>query len=162
MFQKFYSKLLARRLIQGTSLSEDAESEMITGLKKICGFEYTVKLQRMFTDIGLCAQVNEKLKEYIAKSHVNWNFDFFVQVLTAGAWPLSSQTAPVLLPEDVNTNPVITFILHSSLKRFFKLVVKLALDFSSILQHPTQWKEIALDASSFQRRDQVKLFQTEI
>jgi len=35
VFQKFYSKMLARRLIHGTSLSEDAESAMIGGLKQV-------------------------------------------------------------------------------------------------------------------------------
>jgi hypothetical protein len=33
VFQKFYSKMLARRLIHGTSVSDDAESVMIGGLK---------------------------------------------------------------------------------------------------------------------------------
>lgn len=33
VFQKFYSKMLARRLIHGTSISDDAESAMIGGLK---------------------------------------------------------------------------------------------------------------------------------
>ena len=33
VFQKFYSKLLAKRLIHGSSTSEDAESQMITGLR---------------------------------------------------------------------------------------------------------------------------------
>ncbi len=35
VFQKFYSKMLARRLIHGTSLSDDAESAMIGGLKQV-------------------------------------------------------------------------------------------------------------------------------
>ena|SRR6185437_16352834 len=33
VFQKFYSKMLAKRLVNGTSASEDAESSMISKLK---------------------------------------------------------------------------------------------------------------------------------
>lgn len=44
----FYSKMLAKRLVHHTSASDDAESSMISKLKQACGYEYTVKLQRMF------------------------------------------------------------------------------------------------------------------
>ena len=50
VFQKFYSKLLANRLVNDTSASDDSEAFMIAKLKEACGFEYTSKLQRMFTD----------------------------------------------------------------------------------------------------------------
>lgn len=49
VFQKFYQKKLSTRLVQGTSASDDSESSMISKLKEICGFEYTSKLQKMFT-----------------------------------------------------------------------------------------------------------------
>lgn len=49
VFQKFYSKMLSRRLISAQSLSDEAEASMITKLKEAAGFEYTSKLQRMFT-----------------------------------------------------------------------------------------------------------------
>ena len=48
VFQKFYSKKLAHRLINLTSASEDSESSMISKLKESGGFEYTQKLTRMF------------------------------------------------------------------------------------------------------------------
>ena len=53
VFQKFYSKMLAKRLVQAMSVSDDAEASMISKLKQTCGFEYTNKLQRMFQDIGV-------------------------------------------------------------------------------------------------------------
>lgn len=49
VFQKFYQKKLATRLVSGSSASDDSESSMITKLKEICGFDYTNKLQKMFT-----------------------------------------------------------------------------------------------------------------
>lgn len=49
VFQTFYSTKLSKRLIHGVSASEEAEASMISKLKEACGFEYTNKLQRMFT-----------------------------------------------------------------------------------------------------------------
>ena len=48
VFQTFYSKMLAKRLVQQISASDDAEASMISKLKQACGYEYTNKLQRMF------------------------------------------------------------------------------------------------------------------
>lgn len=51
VFQKFYSKMLAKRLIYTQYISLDAEETMINKLKVACGYEFTSKLHRMFTDI---------------------------------------------------------------------------------------------------------------
>ena len=42
VFQKFYSKMLAKRLVQHMSASDDAEASMISKLKQACGFELYV------------------------------------------------------------------------------------------------------------------------
>jgi cullin 1 len=63
VFQTFYSKMLAKRLIQGTSASEEMEGQMIGKLKSACGFEYVSKLSRMFTDISLSRDLMEQFKE---------------------------------------------------------------------------------------------------
>lgn len=52
VFQKFYSKMLSKRLINTLSVSDEAEASMITKLKEAAGFEYTSKLQRMFTGLS--------------------------------------------------------------------------------------------------------------
>jgi hypothetical protein len=63
IFQKFYSKMLAKRLIHSTSASDEAEASMISKLKQCCGYEYTSKLQQMFTDITLSAELNSKFSQ---------------------------------------------------------------------------------------------------
>ncbi|KAG5438688.1 hypothetical protein PCANB_002408 [Pneumocystis canis] len=68
VFQKFYSKMLAKRLINGTSVSDDAETNMISKLKEACGFEYTNKLQRMFQDIGVSRDLQESFKESLQQT----------------------------------------------------------------------------------------------
>ena len=52
VFQKFYQKKLAHRLVTGVSASDDSESSMISKLKALSGFDYTNKLTRMFTGMS--------------------------------------------------------------------------------------------------------------
>lgn len=66
VFQKFYSKMLSRRLIYASSASDDAEANMISRLKEACGTDYTAKLQKMFQDITLCKDLNESFKDHCA------------------------------------------------------------------------------------------------
>lgn len=51
IFQKCYSKMLAKRLIHSQCISMENEECMIQKIKSVCGYEFTSKLQRMFTDV---------------------------------------------------------------------------------------------------------------
>lgn len=68
VFQKFYSRMLAKRLIYNASSSEELEINMINRLKEICGVEYTSKLNKMFTDISLSSDLNSKFKAYLKEN----------------------------------------------------------------------------------------------
>ncbi|XP_054266813.1 cullin-1-like [Macrosteles quadrilineatus] len=87
VFQKFYSKMLARRLVQHMSASDDAEASMISKLKQACGFEYTSKLQRMFQDVGVSKDLNDQFRRHMENSNENLDIDFSIQVLSSGSWP---------------------------------------------------------------------------
>lgn len=101
IFQKFYSKLLAKRLVFHMSASDDAEASMISKLKQACGFEYTSKLQRMFQDIGLSKDMNEKYKAFLKENNqLNNSIDFSIQVLSSGSWPFV-QSTPFNLPKEL-------------------------------------------------------------
>lgn len=100
VFQKFYSKWLARRLVQQTSASDDAESTMISKLKTACGFEYTSKLQRMFLDVGVSKDLNETFKKHMETKETPLNIDFYIMVLSSGSWPFQ-QCLPLTLPTDL-------------------------------------------------------------
>eukprot|EP00040_Diaphanoeca_grandis_P022173 m.118672 g.118672 ORF g.118672 m.118672 type:complete len:741 (-) comp28685_c2_seq2:105-2327(-) len=86
VFQKMYSKLLAKRLINNTSISDDAEASMISKLKQCCGYEYTSKLQTMFTDIKLSTEINSEFSRTECGEVISRSFK--VLVLQTGAWPL--------------------------------------------------------------------------
>jgi len=100
VFQKFYSKMLAKRLVQHMSASDDAEASMISKLKQACGFEYTSKLQRMFQDIGVSKDLNENFKRHLTNSGEPLDIDFSIQVLSSGSWPFQ-QSCVFSLPAEL-------------------------------------------------------------
>lgn len=90
VFQKFYSKMLGKRLISSLSISMDSEESMINKLKQACGHEFTSKLHRMFTDIRVSGDL---IKQFNAWCNSNGfgepqlSIGFNIFVLQAGAWP---------------------------------------------------------------------------
>uniref|UniRef100_A0AAY3ZZC8 Cullin-1 n=1 Tax=Denticeps clupeoides TaxID=299321 RepID=A0AAY3ZZC8_9TELE len=101
VFQKFYAKMLAKRLVHQNSASDDAEASMISKLKQACGFEYTSKLQRMFQDIGVSKDLNEQFKKHLSNSE-SLDLDFGIQVLSSGSWPFQ-QSCTFTLPSEAST-----------------------------------------------------------
>lgn len=101
LFQKFYSKFLARRLVTFASASSDAEESMISKLKEVCGFEYTNKLQRMFTEVGLCRELNERFREAEANRGSGDDIDFYSLVLANGIWPLQAPSTDFSVPTEL-------------------------------------------------------------
>ncbi|CAJ0585339.1 unnamed protein product, partial [Mesorhabditis spiculigera] len=87
IFQQYYTKLLAKRLIQGLSASDSAESAMISKLKTACGFEYTNKLQRMFNDTEISKDITRKFKEHCKEKNAQFAVDVNVMVLGVSSWP---------------------------------------------------------------------------
>jgi hypothetical protein len=53
VFEAFYKKDLAKRLLLNKSASIDAEKTMIAKLKAECGSQFTSKLEGMFKDAEL-------------------------------------------------------------------------------------------------------------
>uniref|UniRef100_A0AAY4ANH8 Cullin family profile domain-containing protein n=1 Tax=Denticeps clupeoides TaxID=299321 RepID=A0AAY4ANH8_9TELE len=108
VFQKFYAKMLAKRLVHQNSASDDAEASMISKLKQACGFEYTSKLQRMFQDIGVSKDLNEQFKKHLSNSEP-LDLDFSIQVLSSGSWPFQ-QSCTFALPSEVSSFTFTAFI----------------------------------------------------
>lgn len=88
VYQKFYSRMLAKRLIHEQSQSMDAEEGMINKLKQACGYEFTSKLHRMFTDISVSGDLNTKFNEYLNNKNEQLGINLSIKVLQQGAWPL--------------------------------------------------------------------------
>lgn len=107
VFQKFYSRMLAKRLVHSSSASEDAETSMIGKLKEACGFEYTNKLQRMFQDIQISADLNSSFKESQGRSlsaeEARARVDASYQILGTGFWPLTPPQTNFIPPPEIVT-----------------------------------------------------------
>ncbi|KAL4873749.1 hypothetical protein BDV12DRAFT_52519 [Aspergillus spectabilis] len=106
VFQKFYSKMLAKRLVHVSSVSDDAETSMISKLKEACGFEYTNKLQRMFQDIQISKDLNASYKDWLDKSFLDDDdrkklVDSHFQILGTGFWPLNAPSTDFLAPPEI-------------------------------------------------------------
>ncbi|CAG8764384.1 4730_t:CDS:10, partial [Cetraspora pellucida] len=100
VFNKFYSKMLAKRLITGKSVSDDAEHSMINKLKEECGFEYTRKFGQMLADISKSKDLNNKFKEYYsAKADYQDNVSFLI--LSTRNWPLQPLLTNFTIPEEL-------------------------------------------------------------
>jgi len=105
VFQKFYSRMLAKRLVHQSSASEDAETSMISKLKEACGFEYTNKLQRMFQDIQISKDLNMNYKDWQDKAldddDLKKAVDPNYHVLGTGFWPLSPPNTAFIPPQEI-------------------------------------------------------------
>uniref|UniRef100_A0A0N5CCP2 CULLIN_2 domain-containing protein n=1 Tax=Strongyloides papillosus TaxID=174720 RepID=A0A0N5CCP2_STREA len=87
-FQKFYSKMLANRLIHNLSTNHEYEELMVSKLKEACGYEFTNKLCRMFSDINISKELcTGYLNSIYCKLFTNVSINF--NVLQACAWPYS-------------------------------------------------------------------------
>ena len=120
VFQTFYTTKLSKRLIHGVSASDEAEASMISKLKEACGFEYTNKLQRMFTgmrsewdrrividvrslalDMSLSKDLTDQFKERMAQNHDDMDINFSIMVLGTNFWPLSAPNNEFNIPADI-------------------------------------------------------------
>uniref|UniRef100_A0A6I8QNP0 Cullin-2 n=1 Tax=Xenopus tropicalis TaxID=8364 RepID=A0A6I8QNP0_XENTR len=104
VFQKFYARMLAKRLIHGLSMSMDSEETMINKLKQACGYEFTSKLHRMYTDMSVSADLNNKFNNFIKNQDtvIDLGISFQIYVLQAGAWPLTqAPSSTFAIPQEL-------------------------------------------------------------
>ncbi|XP_066496373.1 cullin-4B [Tiliqua scincoides] len=87
VFEAFYKKDLAKRLLVGKSASVDAEKSMLSKLKHECGAAFTSKLEGMFKDMELSKDIMIQFKQYMQNQNVPGNIELTVNILTMGYWP---------------------------------------------------------------------------
>eukprot|EP00055_Hartaetosiga_balthica_P006552 m.20735 g.20735 ORF g.20735 m.20735 type:complete len:771 (+) comp5280_c0_seq1:227-2539(+) len=98
VFEKFYKKNLAKRLVQHQSVSDDAESNFLEHLKTQSGHDYVAKLQKMFNDVGTSRSLNETFSSYLVDKGSPLELNFTVQVLTINTWPFTQTLPSIRLP----------------------------------------------------------------
>ncbi|ORX96190.1 Cullin-domain-containing protein [Basidiobolus meristosporus CBS 931.73] len=103
VFERYYKQHLAKRLLTGRSVSDDAERGMISKLKIECGYQFTTKLEGMFNDMRLTTDTMSDFKEYINNLTENEGMpiELHVSVLTSTFWPVNTSSASCMLPPEV-------------------------------------------------------------
>lgn len=91
VFEAFYKKDLAKRLLLNKSASADAERSLLSKLKVECGAGFTQKLEGMFKDVDISRDHG--------KSFPNKTLDVFV--LSQGSWPTYPEVK-VQIPEHMS------------------------------------------------------------
>ncbi|NXU37199.1 CUL4A protein, partial [Drymodes brunneopygia] len=149
VFEAFYKKDLAKRLLVGKSASVDAEKSMLSKLKHECGAAFTSKLEGMFKDMELSRDVMVQFKQYMQNQSDPGNIDLTVNILTMGYWPTYTPMEVHLNSEMIKLQEVFkTFYLgkHSGRK----------LQWQTTLGHAVLKAEFKEGKKEFQ----VSLFQT--
>ncbi|CAD5231091.1 unnamed protein product [Bursaphelenchus okinawaensis] len=99
VFEAFYKKALAKRLLAGRSASVDAEKAMLYKLKNECGSGFTQKLEGMFKDMEVSKDLSISYVTYVNQNHPEQaQIEFGVAVLTLVHWP-TYPVMNVVIPE---------------------------------------------------------------
>lgn len=113
VFEAFYKKDLAKRLLVGKSASVDAEKSMLSKLKQECGGGFTSKLEGMFKDMELSKDIMVSFKQHMEHVRSYMNIELTVNVLTMGYWPTYTPMDVVLPEEMVNLQDVFSKFYHA-------------------------------------------------
>ncbi|KAL4631599.1 cullin-4B [Arapaima gigas] len=103
VFEAFYKKDLAKRLLVGKSASVDAEKSMLSKLKHECGAAFTSKLEGMFKDMELSKDIMVQFKQHMQCQNIPGNIELTVNILTMGYWPTYVPMEMVKLQEIFKT-----------------------------------------------------------
>ncbi|XP_069493252.1 cullin-4A [Ambystoma mexicanum] len=106
VFEAFYKKDLAKRLLVGKSASVDAEKSMLSKLKHECGAAFTSKLEGMFKDMELSKDVMVQFKQFVQNQSDPGNIELTVNILTMGYWPTYTPMEIHLTPEMVKLQEI--------------------------------------------------------
>lgn len=99
VFEKYYKQHLAKRLLAGKTVSDDAERSLIVKLKTECGYQFTSKLEGMFTDMKTSQDTMQGFHESLG-ADLGDSPSLTVQVLTTGSWP-TQPSATCNLPAEI-------------------------------------------------------------
>eukprot|EP01107_Rhizomastix_libera_P003075 TRINITY_DN15356_c0_g1_i1.p1 TRINITY_DN15356_c0_g1~~TRINITY_DN15356_c0_g1_i1.p1 ORF type:complete len:789 (+),score=208.05 TRINITY_DN15356_c0_g1_i1:345-2369(+) len=97
VFQSFYARSFAKRLLNQLSASEDLERRVVEKLKSACGNDYISKLQKMLNDINKSKNFTTEWKNH-SKSEKN---DISFYLLTSAIWPIQLPVTSMNLPKEL-------------------------------------------------------------
>ncbi|KAF5006161.1 hypothetical protein FDECE_7436 [Fusarium decemcellulare] len=88
LFQTYYQRHLARRLLHGKSESYDVEKQIVSRMKQEMGQQFTSKFEGMFRDLLTSAELTTGYRGHIRTvGDGNKTIDLNINVLTTNYWP---------------------------------------------------------------------------
>ncbi|WAQ93638.1 CUL2-like protein [Mya arenaria] len=70
--------------------------------RQACGYEFTNKLHRMFTDISVSSGLQDEFNTALKETTTDLGLNFSMLVLQAGAWPLGQSNLPTFaIPQEL-------------------------------------------------------------
>lgn len=92
LFERYYKKHLARRLLHSKSESTEVEKQMIARMKQEIGSAFTSKLEGMFKDMAMSLELTSGYNDHIAQlgDADRNNINLGINVLTTNFWPMES------------------------------------------------------------------------
>jgi len=112
VFEAFYKRDLAKRLLLRRSASIDGERQVLTKLRAECGAGFTSKLDGMFKDMEISADLAQTFKNSSFFERLN-GIDLSVDVLTHGFWPLYPDI-PLIIPRELSQCQTVFEEFHRS------------------------------------------------
>jgi cullin-4 len=114
VFEVFFKKDLARRLLLGRSVSVEAEKSFVARLKQECGSSFTSRLESMFKDMEISKDTMHSYQHspIFDKTVKPGKADFTATVVTSGLWPYPPLLS-VNLPEPMSKE-------HERFEEFYK------------------------------------------
>ncbi|KXS15129.1 Cullin-domain-containing protein [Gonapodya prolifera JEL478] len=104
VFERYYKGHLAKRLLLGKSLSEDAEKSTVGKLKAECGYQFTTKLEGMFNDMRISTDLSSDFRSFLNNLSATGLPEFTVNVLTSTFWPMGTSVPPAIqLPIEIQS-----------------------------------------------------------
>lgn len=124
LFERYYKKHLARRLLHGKSQSADVEKQMISRMKQEIGNAFTTKLDGMFKDMSMSDELTSGYRDYVknlgdADRSVP---ELGVSVLTTNCWPMESMGGAASRDENAPQTclwPAHISTLQESFKKYY-------------------------------------------
>ncbi len=96
-----------------TVLIDSFNPFFVSTLKHACGYEFTNKFHRMFTDINVSEDLNDKFTTHSREKNSQLGIDFSILVLQAGAWPISQSNLPTFsLPQELEKSVKAVIIIQ--------------------------------------------------
>lgn len=115
VFERYYKSHLAKRLLLGRSVSDDAERGMLAKLKVECGYQFTQRMEGMFHDMKISSETMKAYRDHLSNTTVRCHasvkatsshnqfqapaVETSMIIMTSTFWPPTYSAAACTLPE---------------------------------------------------------------